>query len=287
MPDGVGGMIRRVDASTGYALLDAGDGRRLERFADRLVDRPAPGATGGRRDATASWDRADLRFDRVQGWEGRDLAPWRVQLEGLTLELRPTDAGQIGVFPEHIATWPWLTNQATKRHPSGVLNLFAYTGATTLALARAGARVAHVDGARPAVAWARRNAALSGLSEAPIRWLVDDAMAFADRELRRGRVYRGVILDPPSYGHAAGRAWRLEDDLSELLRIGVRLVDRPGFILLTAHTIGWDAERLSDALSDALRDALRGGQPESGDLDLEAESGATLRLGAFARVIIE
>src|SRR5215218_603612 len=125
-----------MSAGEGYALVDAGEGRRLERFGDRLVDRPAPGAVEARRDERA-WAAADMRYDRIRGWSGDSsrLAPWSVALDGLTLELRPTEAGQVGVFPEHAAMWPWLDRRIRERRGGHVLNLFAYTGATTLALA--------------------------------------------------------------------------------------------------------------------------------------------------------
>jgi 23S rRNA (cytosine1962-C5)-methyltransferase len=265
-----------------YALVDAGDGRRLERFGSRLVDRPAPAATEPRRLPDA-WAGADLKFDRHGGWTGSSLDPWTIAFEGLTLELRPTEAGQVGLFPEHATAWPWLRERVAERPGSEVLHLFAYTGATTLALARAGARVAHVDASRPAIAWARRNAELSGLAQRPIRWLVDDAEPFVAREARRGRRYQGLVLDPPAWGHGGRRAWRLEDRLAELLDGCARLLDRAAWVLLTAHSVGWGADRLSDAL----RVAFDARNVESGELRLDAESGAVLSLGAFARVIID
>lgn len=271
-------------AASGYELLDAGDGRRLERFGERIVDRPAAGAAGPRVDADA-WRAVDLRFDRGTGWRGDRTDPWTIEHAGLALELRPTDAGQVGFFPEHAALWPWLEARlGPSGEGHGVLNLFAHTGATTLALARAGARVAHLDAARPTVAWARRNAQLSGLEGASVRWLVDDAEAFVAREVRRGRRYDGVVLDPPAYGHGSGaprRSWRLEENLDSLLTSVARL--EPRFVLLTAHSAGWDAARLVDAL----RAACPRGLEKAGPLELRAASGATLRLGAFATVIIE
>ena len=234
----------------GYELLDAGDGRRLERFGDRIVDRPAAAAIDPRQDPGV-WEQADLRFHRNTGWEGRaGTQSWSVELEGLTFELRPTETGQVGLFPEQAPNWRWLRRTVGAIAASGpptVLNLFAFTGAATLAAAAAGAEVAHVDGSRPSVAWARRNADLSGLADRPIRWLVDDAAVFVEREARRGRGYRGLILDPPSYGHGpAGRTWRLEKDLDDLLGNCVRVSDpAPEFVLLTAHTPGFGGERLA------------------------------------------
>jgi 23S rRNA (cytosine1962-C5)-methyltransferase len=277
-------MMGPVEQDGAYGLLDAGDLRRLERFGNRIVDRPAPGAVGPRRQAEA-WDKADLRFERSRGWESRagPIEPWTVTVDGLTLELRPTEAGQVGWFPEHAALWPWLRGGIGRRPGTEVLHLFGYTGATSLVLASAGARVTHVDASRPAVTWARRNAELSGLAGAPIRWIVEDAASFLRREARRGRRYAGIVLDPPSYGHGpAGRRWELESGIDELLRACLTVAEPDAFVLLTAHTTGWDADRLSEALERAW--GRRASHVDSGELRLEAQSGAVLSLGAFARI---
>lgn len=262
-----------------FELLDVGGGGRLERFGERVTDRPAPGADGERRHP-GDWLAADLRFDRDRGWTGPavDAGPWIVLVDALRLELRPTEAGQVGLFPEHAAMLPWLA----ARGAATVLNLFAYTGLTTLSLAAAGASVTHVDASKPAVSWARRNAELSGLSDRPVRWIVDDAGAFVRREARRERRFELVILDPPTYGHGAGgRAWRLETDLDALLA-GCRAVLEPGgSVLLTAHTAGFDADRLAAALATGLRRPAR--SMETGDLLLRTVDGRRLDLGAFAR----
>ena len=265
----------------GYALLRTGDGRRIERFGRRVVDRPVP---GGSRATPAATDGADLRYRPMVGWAGpRD--PWLVEWDGLTLELRATDTGQVGLFPEHAAMWPWLTERVTQRGAASVLNLFAYTGATTLHLARLGASVTHVDASRPTVAWARRNAELSGLAMAPTRWIVDDAETFVAREVRRGNRYDGIVLDPPTYGHGPrGRAWRLDEGLERLLGTCTPLVRTPGsFVLLTAHTPGWDESRLQAALART----FGAGRSECGRLAVDAEDGSTLALGGWARMIIE
>ena len=264
-------------------LIDAGGDARLERFGDHLVSRPHPGASSHRR-APQRWADADLRFDRDHGWDGGGLAAarqgWVARLGDLAFELRPTDAGQVGVFPEHAAMLPWLLERTAERQrdPPALLNLFASTGLTTLALARAGASVVHVDAARPSVAWARRNADLNGLVERPIRWLVDDARGFVAREVRRGRRYAGVVLDPPTYGHGStGKAWRLAADLPRLLDDVGRLLEPGGFVLLTAHTEALGPDDLGERLA-AMTDDV-----ETGGLRLAAESGAVLELGAFAR----
>jgi 23S rRNA (cytosine1962-C5)-methyltransferase len=276
-----------------YELIDAGGGARLERFGPHITDRPHGGAYGERRDPER-WADADLRFDRDGGWSG-PAAPaardgWTATIGDVAMELRPTESGQVGCFPEHAAMLPWLLERVELRRataPGGalavrVLHLFAYTGLATSSLAAAGAAVAHVDAARPAVAWARRNAAANGLADAPIRWLVDDARAFAARERRRGSRYEGIVLDPPTYGHgASGHPWRLEADLDPLLDVCRALLSPDGFVLLTAHTEHLGADQLAARLGRGLR--RPGSAIETGDLRLEATSGASLGLGAFAR----
>jgi 23S rRNA (cytosine1962-C5)-methyltransferase len=268
-----------ANEETDYELIDAGGGARLERFGSRVVDRPHPGALGPRRE-TDAWLAADLRFERDRGWSGpaTQAGPWTIRLDAVTLELRTTDAGQVGVFPEHAEMRPWLLD----RRAGTVLNLFAYTGLLTLSLAASGSAVTHVDAARPAIAWARRNAELSGLGDRPVRWIVDDARAFVAREARRGRRYDGLILDPPTYGHGTGgRAWRLEDDLADLLVACRSILTPDGFVLVTAHTPGLDPGRLGSLLATALRRAP--GRVETGDLSLGTRDGRRLELGAFAR----
>jgi 23S rRNA (cytosine1962-C5)-methyltransferase len=271
-----------------YELLDAGNERRLERFGAHVVDRPAPGAWEPVRDPVG-WRSADLVFERGRGWwaaNGTVPEAWQIEDGGLELELRPTPTGQVGLFPEQAATRAWLRDVvAGLATPPAVLNLFAYSGAMTLSLAAAGASVTHVDGSRPAVAWARRNSELSALADRPIRWIVDDAEGFVGREARRGRRYEGLVIDPPSYGHGAGgRTWRLEEHLPGLLATSAALTGpRPAFVVLTAHTPGFDADRLADELAAAFR--RRAADVDAGDLGVRAANGAHLRLGAYARII--
>ncbi len=263
-------------------LLDCGDGRRLERFADIVVDRPAPGADRPRRDP-AVWSQPQLEFRRSAWVRGAARDPWHVRAAGLTFECRPATGGQVGLFPEHASIWPWLTGACEAAldrlgRPPEVLSLFAYTGGSSLACARGGARVAHVDASRPALAWARRNAELSTLADSPIRWLPDDARAFLRRERRRGRRYDAVVLDPPSYGHGPG-TWRIDDDLAPLLDdLAALLGPSPAFILLTAHTPGYDGDRLAGLVREHFN------VPASGrTMTLAARSGASLDAGALAR----
>jgi 23S rRNA (cytosine1962-C5)-methyltransferase len=269
-----------------YGLLDLGGAARLERFGGRVVDRPAPGALGSRAEPQR-WLEADLRFERETGWSGPSVAggPWPIDIDGLALELRATDAGQVGLFPEHAAMLPWLRDRVTTRaagEAPSVLHLFAYTGLGTLAMAAAGGEITHVDASRPTVGWARHNAERSGLADRPIRWIVDDASAFTRREMRRGRRYAGIVLDPPSYGHGpAGGPWRIEDGLVDLLGAAAGLLSPDGFLLLTAHTPGFDADRLAGVVRHALRRAPS--DVDAGALSLTTVDGRHLELGAFAR----
>ena len=276
-----------MSSGAGYELIDFGGGARLERFGEQVVDRPHPGALGSRA-GIESWQAADLRFDRERGWTGPALGDgsWPFEHDGLALELRATEAGQVGLFPEHLAGLPWLRARVADRVAAGrsiaVLHLFAYTGLATLALAAAGAEVTHVDASRPTVAWARRNADLSGLTDRPIRWIVDDAAAFTQRESRRDRRYGGIVLDPPTYGHGPGaRPWQLQDDLAPLLAACARVIEPDGFVLLTAHTPGFDADRLAALLRAGI--AGPHGAADGGALAVSARDGRRLELGAFAR----
>ncbi len=269
-------------------LVDFGDAARLERFGGRLVDRPHPAAFGARRDPLA-WLAADLRFDRDAGWSGpqADAGPWHVEVAGIPLELRTTDGGQLGLFPEHAAMLPWLDDRTEERlgagEPPAILHLFAYTGLATLAMARAGAAVTHVDAARPTVGWARRNAEIAGLADRPIRWIVDDARTFAERELRRGRRYDGIALDPPTYGHGVGgRTWHIDTDLEPLLTTCAGLLAPRGFVLLTAHTPTLPADELRRRLERTIGSSR--GHVATGELGLVTEDGRRLDLGSFARV---
>jgi 23S rRNA (cytosine1962-C5)-methyltransferase len=291
----------------GYALLDCGAGRRLEAFGDLVVDRPAPGAQDPPRQPDR-WAGAAI-YHPASGWWTAGGAPLEgavedIRIAGITMQVRPVASGQMGVFPEHAVNAAWIADAVRSRHgaaadgivteagtsattapdPPEILNLFAYTGLATLVASGAGARVVHVDASRPAVGWARRNAELSGLADRPIRWIVDDAVAFVRREARRGRRYAGLILDPPSYGHGgrAGRPpWIFDERVVELLDDCAGVAEPNAFWLLTTHSSGWDPARLSATLGSATDAAP--GQVTGAPLELVAESGAVLRLGAAAR----
>jgi len=284
-----------------YQLLDFGDGRRLERFGEVTLDRPCPVAEGVPRHIPSTWPRADARFERTdaeQGqWTCRRPLPerWTIAAGSLRLELKRTVFGHIGVFPEQAENWEWIAREVDRlRQASGeaeseearrprVLNLFAYTGGSTLAAAAAGAEVVHVDAARNIVAWARRNAELSGLAHAPIRWIAEDAWKFVKRELRRGNRYDAVILDPPSYGHGPhGEVWRLSSQLASLLeRCAELTAGRRRFMLLTCHTPGFTSARLREMACDAIGGA-KGVEIEAKPLRLAA-AGRELPCGEAVR----
>jgi 23S rRNA (cytosine1962-C5)-methyltransferase len=250
-----------------HQLIDFGDGRRLERFGPWRLDRPCPAVEHVGRGDPDAWQQADARFERGAGDEGRwslrRKLPqrWTITHGPLCFELKPTPVGHLGVFPEQAANWDWITDRlrATARTVH-VLNLFAYTGGSTLAAAAAGAEIVHVDAARNSVAWARRNAELSQMAERPIRWITEDALKFVKRELRRGNQYGAVILDPPSYGHGPrGEVWRLPNHLPQLLELcGQLTAGRRCFIVLTCHTPDYDPERLKHLMINVLGDTDRG-----------------------------
>lgn len=273
----------------GYQLLDSGDGRKLERFGTAVLDRPSAAAVWPRRDpdtfrgATASFERDASGRGR---WRGtRDLpSPWTMDFAGTTWNLRPNDFGHVGVFPEQVENWRWIEGEVERIVAGGttpeVLNLFGYTGGSTLAAARAGASVCHVDASKTSVRIARDNADSSGLGDAPVRWIVEDAVLFVEREIRRGRRYHGVVLDPPSYGRGRrGEVWQLEELVMELLgKCREAMVDAPEFFLLTGHSPGFTPRVLANLVGEILDD-----RTECGEMLLASPGARPLPSGASAR----
>jgi 23S rRNA (cytosine1962-C5)-methyltransferase len=232
-----------------YELLDSGHGRKLERFGKITLDRPCAQAVWSPQ-SHKLWKEADAHFTRKQGleWRGRDKLPdsWVVTVNGVKMKLSTTDFGHLGVFPETRSMWDWITetlkSESPKRkEPLNFLNLFAYSGGATLAGAKGGAHCCHVDASKGMVQWARENATLNKLEEHPIRWIVDDVNKFLQREMRRGRRYDAVLLDPPSFGRGkGGELYKIEQALLDTLKLvkGV-LSDQPCFVYLTSHTPGF------------------------------------------------
>ncbi|MDA1179668.1 MAG: class I SAM-dependent methyltransferase [Planctomycetota bacterium] len=274
-----------------YELLDFGAGRKLERFGQTVVDRPAAGLERHAVRHPSAWMSASVRFvaeGTDEGvWQPSLVPPWTCQWQESKFELRTTAAGQVGIFPEQLENWSWLQSRIRQSpHPLQVLNLFAYTGGSTLAAAQAGAQVVHVDSQRSVVEWAQHNASRSGFANAPIRWIVDDAIKFVQREIRRHRLYDGIILDPPSYGHGIrGERWKFERDLSVLLDACQNLW-RPehGFLMLSCHTMGWDPQKLREAVSPILAHSAHGLRlVESCDMRIVTADGRSLPSGVVVR----
>ncbi len=274
-----------------YELLDSGHGRKLERFGPVILDRPCAQAVWAPQNKKL-WQQADAFFTRKQGleWRGREQLPdsWVTTVNGIQLKLSTTDFGHLGVFPETRAMWDWITQtlQAEKRRrktPLHFLNLFAYSGGATLAGAKAGAHCCHVDASKGMVQWARNNAKINDLAEHPIRWIVDDVNKFLQREIRRGRHYDAILLDPPSFGRGkGGELYKIEQALLDTLELvkGV-LSDTPCFVYLPSHTPGFTPT----VLQNLLQQLLNSNHVECGEMLLTGEQAGTFPVpsGTWAR----
>ena len=267
-----------------YALLDAGNGMKLERWKDVTLLRPDPQAVWSMEEHTA--DAVYHRSASGGGhWEYRAELPesWRIRYRDLSFIVRPTGFKHTGLFPEQAVNWDFMAERVKMRGGAcSVLNLFAYTGGATCALAKAGASVVHVDAAKGMVAWAKENARESGLSEAPVRYIVDDCVKFVKREIRRGHRYDGILMDPPSYGRGPdGEMWKIETDLFPLvLDCAALLSDSPAFFLINSYTTGL----APSVLSNVLRTALPEGTVRAEEVGLPIRRGGlVLPCGATGR----
>ncbi|MEM0926211.1 MAG: SAM-dependent methyltransferase [Planctomycetota bacterium] len=251
-----------------YQLIDFGNGRKLERFGEWTTDRPSPAADGVSRRRPKAWSQPDATFrseDHCWSFQDESASESRagtVEFDILTMPVSPTPFGHVGVFPEQLPNWRWLSHppeslSLSDERPLG-LNLFAYTGASTIALAKAGFQVAHVDAAKPNVQAAQLAARANGLEEHPIRYLVDDARKFVRRELRREKRYHTIVLDPPAYGHSPkGQAWRIERDLRLLLDDCCRLLNPDSFrLLVTGHSSRMQESEVIDYLTESMKTSL-------------------------------
>lgn len=264
-----------------YELLDSGNQEKLEQFGNYVIARPCSQALWKPQLPREVWERADARFTRENGnrWIYRKPLPesWIVEVEGIKFKLAPTDFGHLGVFPEHSMLWSRIQEKANESH--NLLNLFAYSGGATLAMAQTGAKVCHLDASKGMVAWARENAALNKLEKAPIRWIVDDVTKFLQREVKRGVRYDGILLDPPSFGRGRqGEMFIIERDLHPILDLCKQLLsDNPLFFILTSHTPGVT----SAVMANLMMQLKPKGNIESGELYIEGP--LVIPCGSFVR----
>jgi 23S rRNA (cytosine1962-C5)-methyltransferase len=278
-----------------YILLDSGRERKLEQVGPYLMVRPAPQAIWTPRLPASAWQRAQAVYERdatgggAWTFHGNLKREVDILFDRLSFRIKLTDFGHLGLFPEQADNWQWLRQAIERRlrrdpgHNLHVLNLFAYTGGSTLAASQAGAHVVHVDAAKGIVDWARRNAELCRLQDRPIRWLVDDALKFVKREGRRGNRYHGIILDPPSFGRGPqGEVFKIENDLMPLFDACRELLAPDAlFLLYSCHTPGFSPLVLENQLSELV--PVAGGTLESGEMVIVDQQGRGLPSGVYAR----
>ena len=273
-----------------YELIDSGNGRKLERFGSITLDRPCSQAVWSPTNPTL-WKQANASFTRKDGlkWNGREKLPdsWIAEINGVQMKLSTTDFGHLGVFPETRAIWDWIRNRVSaeskvRREPLRFLNLFAYSGGATMAAAQGGAHCCHVDASKGMVQWARQNAEINQLKEHPIRWIVDDVNKFLTREIKRGRQYDAVLLDPPSFGRGkSGELYKIENALLQTLQLVHKVLStNPSFVYLTSHTPGFSPIVLENLIAQMLSQ----GQFQCGEMLLTGDDhGFSLPSGTWAR----
>jgi len=282
-----------------YELLDSGLGEKLERFGKFVLSRPDPQALWDKRLDIEDWRKADAKFTREEGesesnktgsgWniKNTDMNRWSIDFSGLKFQIKPTAFKHVGIFPEQFLNWKWL-EEKVKGDNFEVLNLFGYTGGASLACAKAGAKVVHVDGSKAAITWAKENAELSGLKDKPIRWILDDARTFVSREIKRGRKYDGIIMDPPAFGHGPeNELWKIEEHFLTLVQDCLQILnDKPSFFLINGYSAGYSAIAYENILMSLVQ--KYGGGVESGELAIQEKEikGKETRLlpcGIYAR----
>ncbi len=284
-----------ADGWKDYELIDCGGGEKLERWGKYIRVRPDPQAIWQTPRTDPRWGKANARYARSATgggqWAKKEVPDrWTARYKDLTFNVKPMNFKHTGLFPEQAANWDFCGDLIRKAgRPISVLNLFAYTGGATVACAAAGASVCHVDAAKGMVSWAKENAQSSGLAEAPIRYIVDDCAKFAQREIRRGHTYDGIIMDPPSYGRGpSGEVWRLEENLWPFVELVAQLLsDKPLFFLINSYTTGLAPSVLTYIL-ETLVTKKYGGHTESQELGLPVTStGLCLPCGATGRWMAE
>lgn len=279
-----------------YEVIDCSKGEKLERWGRFILVRPDPQVIWDTPQTEERWKKKNGHYHRSQKgggeWEFFDLPDeWSIRYQDLTFRLKPFSFKHTGLFPEQAVNWDWFSSIIKKAkakepgRPLKVLNLFAYTGGATLAAAAAGVAVTHVDASKGMVTWAKENAAASGLSDAPIRWLVDDCVKFVEREIRRGNTYDGIIMDPPSYGRGPkGEIWKIEENVFPLIRLAAGLLSENAlFFLVNSYATGLQPAVLTYMMHTALVSKY-GGQVESSEIGLPVSSnGLVLPCGASGR----
>ncbi len=283
--------MRAADNWKDYRLIDASSGDRLESWSGIRLVRPDPQIIWKTQKTNPDWNAADAVYHRSQKgggeWEYKRKLPqsWTVNYGELTFIIRPTGFKHTGLFPEQAVNWDVMADMIKSAgRPINVLNMFAYTGGATLACAAAGASVCHVDASKGMVQWARENAEKSGLSDRPIRWIVDDCEKFVEREIRRGRKYDAVVMDPPSYGRGpSGEIWKLEDSVYDLVELTSRVLsDKPLFFLLNSYTTGLSPSVMAYILGSVLTKRF-GGEVSADEIGLRVEeTGMVLPAGSTA-----
>ena len=274
-----------------YEVIDTSCGEKLERWGKYILLRPDPQVIWKTEKTVPQWNHLNGHYHRSSKgggeWEFFKLPQeWTISYRELNFRLKPFSFKHTGLFPEQAVNWDWCGERIRKAgRPVKILNLFAYTGGATLAAAKAGASVTHVDASKGMVNWAKENAAISGLSEAPIRWLVDDCGKFVEREIRRGNHYDGIIMDPPSYGRGPkGEIWKIEESIFPFIQLAAQLLsDDALFFLINSYTTGLQPAVLSYMLNTVIQ-KKRGGQVESSEIGLPVSSnGLVLPCGATGR----
>ena len=274
-----------------YEVLDTSNGEKLERWGKYILVRPDPQVIWDTPKKHPGWNKKNAHYHRSSKgggeWEFFDLPrQWQIHYKELVFNLQPFSFKHTGLFPEQAANWDWFSDRIKKAgRPVKILNLFAYTGGATVAAAKAGAFVTHVDASKGMVTWAKENADSSGLSEAPVRWIVDDCVKFVEREIRRGNKYDGVIMDPPSYGRGPkGEIWKIEDNIFPFIELCARVLsDHPLFFLVNSYTTGLQPAVLSYMMGTVLTPAF-GGVVKADEVGLPVSSnGLVLPCGASGR----
>jgi 23S rRNA (cytosine1962-C5)-methyltransferase len=276
---------------SGYELIDASCGERLERWGNIILIRPDPQIVFKTKKTNPLWKSAHARYHRSKSgggkWELYKKVPdvWSINYRSLTFNLKPMGFKHTGLFPEQAVNWDYMSEIISEsKKPFRVLNLFAYTGGATLACLNAGAEVTHVDASKGMVGWAKDNAAVSRLADRPVRWLVDDCVKFVEREIRRGKEYDGIVMDPPSYGRGpGGEVWKLEDEIFDLVEKCSQLLSKKAkFFLINSYTTGLSPAVMEYILGVTVASG-RGGQISSDEIGLKvSETGMVLPCGSTA-----